>query len=165
MADQTTSASVYTPSEPEERLQIKDLPKVLQPYADLEIIQNPNIPVDDKLNMLKVYGKNSKEWLLPRSTRAREFAIQMIIHELLDAKKQRVGTYVNLNERAIKWLVKEAQLVFRKEPMLLELEGPIKVTGDFHGQYYDLLRLFDLVGGGPPKNKFLLIGDFVDRGK
>lgn len=76
-----------------------------------------------------------------------------------------MGTYVNLNDRAIKWLIKEAQSIFRKEPMLLELEGPIKVTGDFHGQFYDLLRLFEMVGGGPPNNKFLLIGDFVDRGK
>jgi serine/threonine-protein phosphatase PP1 catalytic subunit len=28
-----------------------------------------------------------------------------------------------------------------------------------------LLRLFEAVGGGPPNNKFLLVGDFVDRGK
>lgn len=28
-----------------------------------------------------------------------------------------------------------------------------------------MLRLFSMSGGGPPKNKFLLIGDFVDRGK
>lgn len=28
-----------------------------------------------------------------------------------------------------------------------------------------MLRLFDIVGGGPPNNKFLLVGDFVDRGK
>ena len=53
----------------------------------------------------------------------------------------------------------------KKEPTLLELEAPIKVTGDFHGQYYDMLRLFEIAGGPPPVNKFLLIGDFVDRGK
>ena len=28
-----------------------------------------------------------------------------------------------------------------------------------------MLRLFDICGGPPPKNKFLLVGDFVDRGK
>jgi len=28
-----------------------------------------------------------------------------------------------------------------------------------------MLRLFEIVGGGPPNNKFLLVGDFVDRGK
>ena len=47
----------------------------------------------------------------------------------------------------------------------MELESPIKITGDFHGQFYDMLRLFKLAGGAPPMNRFLLIGDFVDRGK
>ena len=28
-----------------------------------------------------------------------------------------------------------------------------------------MLRLFEIAGGPPPINKFLLIGDFVDRGK
>lgn len=28
-----------------------------------------------------------------------------------------------------------------------------------------MLRLFEISGGGPPNNKFLLVGDFVDRGK
>jgi len=53
----------------------------------------------------------------------------------------------------------------KKEPTLLEIEGPIRITGDFHGQFYDLLRLFEIAGGAPPINKFLLVGDFVDRGK
>ena len=28
-----------------------------------------------------------------------------------------------------------------------------------------MLRLLEIAGGGPPYNKFLLVGDFVDRGK
>jgi hypothetical protein len=44
-----------------------------------------------------------------------------------------VGTYVNIKEKTMKWLIKEAQAIFRQEPMFLELEGPIKITGDFHG--------------------------------
>jgi serine/threonine-protein phosphatase PP1 catalytic subunit len=76
-----------------------------------------------------------------------------------------VGTFVNLPDKAIKWICKEAQEVIKNEPTLLELEGPIKCTGDFHGQFYDLLRLFKIAGGPPPNQKYLLIGDFVDRGK
>jgi serine/threonine-protein phosphatase 2B catalytic subunit len=53
--------------------------------------------------------------------------------------------------------------VFKSEPNLLSVSEPVTVVGDIHGQFYDLLTLLD-IGGDPDDNKYLFLGDFVDRG-
>jgi serine/threonine-protein phosphatase 2B catalytic subunit len=53
--------------------------------------------------------------------------------------------------------------VISKEPNIVEVDDPVTVVGDIHGQYYDLLQLFK-VGGEPTTTKFLFLGDYVDRG-
>lgn len=62
---------------------------------------------------------------------------------------QRPGRQVNLLEEEIKQLCLQARQIFLSQAPLLELDAPIKICGDIHGQYHDLLRLFEY-GGFPP---------------
>ena len=71
---------------------------------------------------------------------------------------------MNLTEIELKYLINTSKKILIEQPTFLELETPITVCGDTHGQYPDLLRLFDL-GGYPPDTNYLFLGDYVDRGE
>ena len=71
---------------------------------------------------------------------------------------------VNVTEREIKFLCNEAMKIFLEQPILLDLGPCLNICGDTHGQFYDMLQLFEL-GGFPPDKNYLFLGDYVDRGK
>ena len=69
-----------------------------------------------------------------------------------------------MTELEIKFLIYQSKKIIADQPVYLEIQAPITICGDTHGQYTDLLRLFE-VGGHPPETNYLFLGDYVDRGK
>ena len=69
-----------------------------------------------------------------------------------------------MTENELKYLINNSKKLFMEQPTFLELESPLTVCGDTHGQYPDLLRIFEL-GGYPPGTNYLFLGDYVDRGE
>jgi serine/threonine-protein phosphatase PP1 catalytic subunit len=88
-----------------------------------------------------------------------------MIGRLLDAAYAgKVTKTVCLKNAEITAICTAAREVLLSQPALLELSPPVKIVGDVHGQYTDLIRMFEMCGF-PPNSNFLFLGDYVDRGK
>jgi serine/threonine-protein phosphatase PP1 catalytic subunit len=96
--------------------------------------------------------------------KAEELDVDGVIEKCLSAKNSKPGQLVQVSEGQLKALCNDARKAFMDQNALLELEAPIKIVGDIHGQYHDLLRIFEY-GGMPPESNYIFLGDFVDRGK
>lgn len=65
-----------------------------------------------------------------------------------------------------------AEEIIVSQPMILQAKPPLKIFGDIHGQFTDLMSFFALFGspheGGKRKDidnfDYIFLGDFVDRG-
>ena len=75
--------------------------------------------------------------------------------------KLRLGT--PLTEAEVKLLCDMAREVFFNESNVQPVPAPVTVVGDVHGQWHDLMELFQ-IGGAPPDTNYLFLGDYVDRG-
>ena len=90
--------------------------------------------------------------------------VDQIIDKLLAVRGNKPGKQVDLGEDEIKFLIDKSLQIIKVQKMLVELEAPLHVCGDIHGQYYDLLRIFEHCGY-PGEYNYLFLGDYVDRGK
>ena len=90
--------------------------------------------------------------------------VDSIIEKLLSVRGNKPGKQVDLKEEEIKFLIEKSSQIIKDQKMLVDLEAPLHVCGDIHGQYYDLLRIFEHCGY-PGEYNYLFLGDYVDRGK
>eukprot|EP00002_Diphylleia_rotans_P021436 TRINITY_DN4169_c0_g2_i4.p1 TRINITY_DN4169_c0_g2~~TRINITY_DN4169_c0_g2_i4.p1 ORF type:complete len:331 (-),score=79.03 TRINITY_DN4169_c0_g2_i4:787-1779(-) len=74
----------------------------------------------------------------------------------------------NLHRKYLIEILETVKDILEKQPSLVEITipegGRFTVCGDIHGQYYDLLNIFEENGLPSESNPYLFNGDFVDRG-
>ncbi|CAL4896204.1 unnamed protein product [Urochloa decumbens] len=92
-----------------------------------------------------------------------EITLDFVKAMLDEFKKQKC-----IHKRYAYQIVLKTLELLRSMPSLVDVDVPIgghfTVCGDVHGQYYDLINIFELNGLPSEENPYLFNGDFVDRG-
>ncbi|RNC59149.1 serine/threonine-protein phosphatase PP1, partial [Trypanosoma cruzi] len=90
--------------------------------------------------------------------------VHNLLEKMLTLTKSATQRQILIREEDIRSVLDSVRDVFMSQPMLLEIRPPVRICGDTHGQYYDLMRIFEKCGF-PPYSNYLFLGDYVDRGK
>ena len=77
--------------------------------------------------------------------------------------KQHLKRQGKLDNYAAMKLIRKTAEVLKKEPNMIEVEAPVIVVGDIHGQFYDMMNFMDLLEANGD-NRYVFLGDYVDRG-
>lgn len=142
------------PNEAATRQKLDECKKLLRQAAFAKAIEVEDEPsVLEKLNLESLVDDDGLDIDDP------DFVNKMIAH-FKSGKK--------LSRKKVYQLILRASEIFDSEPTITDIpvpdNGTITVCGDTHGQFYDLLNIFDFNGFPSEKHTYLFNGDFVDRG-
>ena len=69
----------------------------------------------------------------------------------------KVDARPTISAKEVQTILKKMKEIFLSQPMLLELAAPVKLVGDVHGQFSDVMRIFEACGF-PEVSPYLFLG-------
>lgn len=151
------------PNDPDATRKLKECEKAVQKLRFEEAIA---VPESEKISVVNSIDYKSIA-VDPQYSGARiegEVVTLDLVKKLLDDFKNQKC----LHKRYAFQIVLQAREMLLAMPSLVDIAVPdgahLTVCGDVHGQFYDLLNIFELNGLPTEENPYLFNGDFVDRG-
>jgi serine/threonine-protein phosphatase 5 len=150
------------PADKDARMKLQQVEKEITAHAFLKAIESEgSIPLSETLDIKDIVVPDDYDgpYILDDGEITLEF-----VHGVMDRfKSQRL-----VDKKYVFQILLHAKKLLSSEPNCQVISIPenrhINVCGDIHGQYYDLLHIFNLAGEPSVENPFLFNGDFVDRG-
>lgn len=155
-------AARHAPNDPAIKSKIVECKRVLRMQAFQRAIEIEDPPSIFETLDLEHIPDTEKTGLAPLDV---ETLTRDYVFNIVDLFKR--GELIS--RRKVFQIVKAAMALFRSEPTMVELPRPepdhkVTVCGDTHGQFYDLLNIFNKNGWPSDKHTYVFNGDFVDRG-
>eukprot|EP01127_Copromyxa_protea_P018304 TRINITY_DN5727_c0_g1_i1.p1 TRINITY_DN5727_c0_g1~~TRINITY_DN5727_c0_g1_i1.p1 ORF type:complete len:484 (-),score=125.10 TRINITY_DN5727_c0_g1_i1:47-1498(-) len=134
--------------------------KAMREAAFFEAIATEEVTAESEINIDSIeVGSDYTGPHLIDGTVTLDFVTAMLEH----FKNQKL-----LHKKYAFQIIIAAKRFFDQQPTLIDIElppnGHISVCGDTHGQFFDLMNLFEINGLPSETNMYLFNGDFVDRG-
>ena len=153
----------------------------LSPQAIVATIYGPDdninnvvskVSIDKLQEESKKLGIGFHDPLVSKPSAYYEGLYNLFINLLLIPKEYTQDYHFNMKKELITKLCEEVQKILMNETALLRVRSPIKIFGNIHGQFGDLMKLFDNFGcpsdavfdGDIDSIDYLFLGDYVDRG-
>lgn len=133
-------------------------------YEDMDNLNTNDNSNDNNNNNEKKRNNNSNENNEKNSTNAAKITnnVNTKINQL-DQWIEKISRCEILLEDDIKRLCNMAMDILQFEENVKPIDVPVTICGDIHGQFHDLMELFQ-IGGPCPDTNYLFMGDYVDRG-
>lgn len=170
------SVTEQAPQDREAKVRLVECQKMVRKQAfekAIEVEDAPSVVESLDLNSMKVedgeYDGPKLEISCSEDPKKRLETLEVkMTSDFIHAMTERFRNGKLIPRKYVYAIVMAAMKIFASEPTMVEVDVSgdelMTVCGDTHGQFFDLLEIFQRNGAPNKSHKYLFNGDFVDRG-